>query len=164
MTYFQQPSPTHDDDNDADAHEASSLLLPVAGGGGEAPATKKKHGLPMRAVVATCVLLGTLAVLSSPLRRGSNRHNDTHLTGDKFAAALFLDNIQAATPGVYDPKQDYCFADTDNPGKYCWYFMDCIPYPGSPQWKGVSGHGYNNCGKQCTDFHLCDCKIGFALL
>ena len=146
MTY-QQPSPTHDDDNDAD--EASSLLLTVAGGGGEAPSTKKKHGLPMRAVVATCVLLGTLAVLSSPLRRGSNRHNDTHLTGG-IAAALFLDNNQAATP-VYDPTQDFCFADTDNPGKYCWYFKDCLPVG---NWKGEDGHGSGNCGKQCTERHL----------
>ena len=59
MTY-QQPSPTHD----ADADEASSLLLTVAGGGG-VPATKKKHGVPtMRAmIVMICFLLGTLAVL-----------------------------------------------------------------------------------------------------
>merc|ERR1719162_1785832 len=106
----------------------------------------------MRAVVATCVLLGTLTVLSSPLRRGSNRHNDTHLTGGIAAALFHRMNIQAATP-VYDPTQDFCFADTDNPGKYCWDIKDCSPYP-KEQWKGVSGHGFGNCGKQCTKFNF----------
>ena len=75
------------------------------------PATKKKDGVPtMRVMIATAVfLLGTLAVLYSG-GRGSNRHNETYLTG----------GISANHPG-YDPDSDYCFTDTDTPGNYCWF-------------------------------------------
>ena len=139
MTY-QQPSPTHDDD---DADEASSLLLTVAGGGG-VPATKKTHGVPMRAMIATtCVLLGTLAVLYSG-GRGSNRHNNTHLT-EGISTALLHDQNQAAR--VFDPNHSYCYKDNDHADKYCWFPLDNLP---SGNWKADGGRGYNDCGPECT--------------
>ena len=50
---------------------------------------------------------------------------------------------------MYDPTQDYCFADKRNADKYCWYYKDLRPYP-SRQWKGEGGRGYDNCGPECT--------------
>ena len=139
MTY-QQPSQTHDDDN-ADANEASSLLLPVAGGaGGGVPTIKKKNGGPMRAMIATCCLLGTLAVIYGG--RGSSRSGG-------LSAALFFGYNQAA-PLVYDPSQDFCFADDDNDDKYCWYPDDRLP---SGNWYSVTDRGYNDCGSMCTSVH-----------
>ena len=54
------------------------------------------------------------------------------------------------TTPVFDPDQDYCFTDTDNPGKYCWYPTNYLPVG---RWVGVSvaGHGDTNCGPQCTE-------------
>ena len=142
MTY-QKPNQTHDDDN-ADANEASSLLLPVAGGaGGGVPTIKKKNGGPMRAMIATCCLLGTLAVIYGG--RGSSRSGG-------LSAALFLGHNQAA-PVVYDPSQDFCFADNDNADKYCWYPTDNFPVG---NWAGVTcagGHGCAQCGPQCTSVY-----------
>ena len=148
MTY-QQPTPKHDDDN---ADEASSLLLTVAGGGG-VPATKKTHGVPMRAMIATtCVLLGTLAVLYSG-GRGSNRHNNTHLTEGTSTALLHGQN-QAAR--VFDPSQNYCYKDNDHADKYCWFPLDNLP---SGNWKADGGRGYNDCGPECTPSSLYDPSI-----
>ena len=50
---------------------------------------------------------------------------------------------------VYDPRQDFCFADTDNPGKYCWYYTDKLPYG---NWKGEGGRGYDKCGGYCSAY------------
>ena len=134
MTYQKL---THNDDN---ADEASSLFLAVAGGG--VPATKKKkNGVPMRAMIATCFLLGTLAVLYY----GRGRSNTNHTDGT--SKALLLGQNQAAP--VYNPDHDFCFADTDNPGKYCWFCFDNLPVG---NWKGEGGHVYNDCGDMCTEF------------
>ena len=46
----------------------------------------------------------------------------------------------------YDPSLHYCFKDTDNAGKYCWYPEDNLP---SGNWKGEGGHGENDCGSRC---------------
>ena len=106
MTY-QNLTEKHDDNAD----EASPLLL-----------TKKKHGVSMRAMIATtCFFLGSLAVIyygrgsssSSSSSNNTNRHDGT-------SAALLLDHNQAATQ-VYDPSQDDCYADADNAGKYCYF-------------------------------------------
>ena len=51
-------------------------------------------------------------------------------------------------PPVYDPSQDFCFADTDNAGKYCWYPSDNTP---DGNWKGEGGHAPGDCGDLCTD-------------
>ena len=48
---------------------------------------------------------------------------------------------------LYDPNQNFCYKDNDNPGKYCWYPCDKIPYG---NWVGEGGHGYNDCGPTCT--------------
>ena len=103
------------------------------------PATKKKNGIPMRAMIAMCFLLGTLAVLYS------------HLTGGT-SEALLLGQNQAASR-VYDPNQDYCFADTDNPGKYCWFCFDDYPYG---NWEGVTGAAAGDCGSICHSVHNSD--------
>ena len=104
------------------------------------PATKKKKiGVPVRAMVATaCFLLGTLAVLYYG-GRGSSGSSKTASSG-----GILADLLQG-----YDPNQDFCFADTDNPGKYCWYCYDARPYG---NWKGEGGRGYGDCGKKCTNF------------
>ena len=46
----------------------------------------------------------------------------------------------------YDPNRHICFVDIDNPGKYCWYPEDTLPYG---NWKVDSPHGNNNCGSKC---------------
>jgi len=146
MTY-QQPFQTHDCDT---GEEASSLLTSVTG-------SKKKNGVPsIRAmIVTTCLSLGTLAVICYG---GSGSSNSIFHHAADTSEALLLRHNQAAPgvydPRVYDPKQDFCFKDTDNAGKYCWYPEDKTPFPGYPQWKGASGHGYDNCGLLCTS--LCD--------
>ena len=145
MTY-QKPS-QHYDDN-ADANESSSLFLTVADAsppssafGHDGEATTKKNGVPVRAMIATtCFVLGTLAVL---YYGGSS---NTHRT-DGTSEALLLGQNQAA-PALYGENKDYCFADNDNPGKYCWYPTDNFPVG---NWAGVGGHGDDNCGPQCTD-------------
>ena len=91
----------------------------------------------MRAVIATCILLGTLAVIYSGGRSSSRSGG--------LSAALFLGHNQAA-PVVYDPSQDFCFADNDNADKYCWYPTDNFPVG---NWKGEGGHGYGDCGPVC---------------
>ena len=77
MTY-QKQSQTHDD-------ETSSLLTSVPAapappfsfgqGGGGVTTTKKTNGVPMRAMIATCVLLGTLAVI---YYGGTGASSNTH--------------------------------------------------------------------------------------
>ena len=115
--------------------------------------SKKKNGVPsIRAmIVTTCLSLGTLAVICYG---GSGSSNSIFHHAADTSEALLLRHNQAAPgvydPRVYDPKQDFCFKDTDNAGKYCWYPEDKSPCPGQPQWKGVDGHGYNNCGLLCT--------------
>ena len=47
---------------------------------------------------------------------------------------------------AYDPTQDFCFHDKDNPWKYCWYPTDRNP---SGNWEGKGGRGYNGCGPKC---------------
>ena len=145
MTY-QQPSQTHDDDN-ADANEASSLLLPVAGGagGGGVPTIKKKNGGPMRAMIATCCLLGTLAVIY-----GGRGSSSTDSSGG-ISADLLRSHNQAAS--MYEPSQDYCFRDNDNPDKFCWYPHDYFP---CGNWNGFTcagGHGCAQCGPKCTEVY-----------
>ena len=155
MTY--QKSTQHYDDN-ADADESSSLFLTVATAspsfslGHDGEATTKKNGVPVRAMIATCIfLLGTLAVLYSGGSGSSNRTAGT-------SEALLLGHTQAA-PALYDPFQDFCFADKDNPGKYCWHdsrFMggcgSCWPFP-MEQWEiDPNPHGNNNCGQLCDQF------------
>ena len=135
---FQPPSQTHDNDDNAD--EASSLLRTVAEG--DVPTTKKKNGgVPMRAMIATCVLLGTLAVIY--VGRGSS-----NISAGVISAALVLGQNSVAS--VYDPSQDYCFTDTDNADKYCWFPIDRYP---CGNWQGVTcagGHGCDQCGDRCT--------------
>ena len=134
---YQNLTQKHDDNAD----EASLLLLTVAGG---VSATKKTHGVSMRAMIATCfvlLVLGTLAVLYS----GGSGSGNTNRT-DGSSEALLLDHNQAA-PYVYDPKRYYCNTDTDNPGKYCWFPTDKLP---CGNWKGEDGHGYNDCGPLCA--------------
>ena len=151
----QKLTPNYDN-----ADEASSLLTIATASPApsfslrpDGVATTKKNGVPtMRAMIATaCFLLGTLAVLYSG-GRGSNRHNNTHLTGG-ISAALVLGQNQAASvydpckPALYAPATDICFADKDNAGKYCWYTDDhSLPYG---NWKVDGKHGNNNCGEQC---------------
>ena len=141
MTY--QKSTQHYDDN-ADADESSSLFLTVATAspsfslGHDGEATTKKNGVPVRAMIATCIfLLGTLVVLYSGGSGSSNRTAGT-------SEALLLGHTQAAP--YYEEKKDYCFKDNDNVNTYCWYPTDIIPFG---NWAGVLGHGDGNCGPQC---------------
>ena len=134
MTY-QTPTQTHDYDT---AEEASSLLTSVTG-------SKKKNGVPtIQAMIGTCLLLGTISVI---YYGGSDSSNSTFHHAADTSEAFLLRHNQAA-PGVYDPKQDFCFKDTDNAGKYCWYPEDKSPYG---NWVGDGGHGYSDCGLKCTD-------------
>ena len=144
MTYQKPPTQKHDDNAD----EASSLLLTVAGGGGGGvPATQKTYGVPRRAMIATTwVLLGTLALIYG----GRGRSNSTASSAG-ISAALLLD--QWTVPVVFDPDQDYCFMDTDNPSKYCWF----PTYNREPcgNWEEVINplHG---CGTPCTGVYHFD--------
>ena len=133
----------HSDDKAA-ADEASSLFLPA----GDAKPKKTTNGVPtMRARIATCLfLLGTLGVLSS-WGSSSSSNTNTHRT-DGTSKAL----LPGHTPAVrreeyYDPRQDYCFMDTDTAGKYCWYATDAsLPYG---NWVKDGAHLYNDCGPEC---------------
>ena len=164
MTY-QKQNQTHDDDN---VDEASSLLTIVTaspsspsclfGPGGGVPARRKKNSIPIRAVIATCGLLGTLVVMCSG---GSGSRSNA--SSDGTSEALLLGQNQAALevyepypdlPGsnydpcwapwcVYDPSTDYCFKDihTGAPKNlYCWYPIDRFPYPRG-QWRRIGGPG-----------------------
>ena len=113
------------------------------------PAPSKTTMVPtMRAmIVTTCVVLGTLAVLSGG-RGSSSRRRHTHSGG---LAAVLLRKAHD-TSYDYDPSKDFCYKDTDNAGKYCWYPTDAVPCPGG-QWKGEGGHGYHDCGRKCTEVH-----------
>ena len=133
MTY-QNLIQKHDDKAD----EASSLLLTVAGGGGGVPATKKKHSVPMRAMIATFVLLGSLAVIYG------GRGSSSTANSAGISAALLLSQNQAAP--LYDSNTDYCFK-SKTADQYCWYNTDSFP---DGLWKGVGGHVDNNCGPKCT--------------
>ena len=145
---YQKQTQTHDDDN---VDEASSLLTIATAAPSSSSssslrqdgvATTKKNGVPtMRAVIATCILLGTLAVIYSGCRSSSRSGG--------LSAALFFGYNQAA-PVVYDPSQDFCFADDDNDDKYCWYPDDRLP---SGNWYSVTDRGYNDCGSMCTSVH-----------
>ena len=44
-------------------------------------------------------------------------------------------------------KQDFCFTDLNNPGKYCCYPTAHTPYG---NWKLVRNR-YDNCGSKCTN-------------
>ena len=57
---------------------------------------------------------------------------------------------------VFDPSQDFCFKDTDNAGKYCWYPE--IKFPVG-NWK-AGARGYNDCGPQCTSVTDCLPAVG----
>jgi len=164
MTY-QKQNQTHDDDN---VDEASSLLTIVTaspsssscsfGPGGGVPARRKKNSIPIRAVIATCVLLGTVAGIYSG---GSDSRSNA--SSDGTSEALLLGQNQAAlevyeqypdhpAPNydpcwapwcVYDPRTDYCFKDihTGAPKNlYCWYPIDRFPYPRG-QWRRIGGPG-----------------------
>ena len=143
MTY-QKQSQTHDDEASllltvVTASPAPSLSL-VQGGG--MPARKKKNGVPMmRAVIATCSLLGILAVIYYGGRDVSS--NTAGLGG--ISAALLLGQNQAAS--VYDPSQDFCFTDHDHPGKLCWYPIHRYP---CGNWRGGDSSVDGQCGDKCT--------------
>ena len=62
------------------------------------------------------------------------------------------------TTPVYDPTQDFCFTDNENPGKYCWY-PDNFPVG---NWKGVNGRGVNDCGSKCTKVYMFDPNRDFC--
>ena len=144
-------TPTPNFDNAAD--EASSLLTIATAS--PAPSfslrqdgvatTTKKNGVPMRAMIATCVLLGTLIAVLYGGRSSTNSSS-----GD-ISAALVLGQNQAAS--VYNPDQDYCFQDKKT-GQHCWYPTDNFPYPAG-QWGGISGRGNDDCGDLCTKFAAC---------
>ena len=146
MTY-RKPTQTQDDDNVND--EASSLLAigtasPSSsscsfGPGGGVPARTKKTGVPMRAVIATCFLLGTIAVIY-----GGNSSSNSSIRAVGSSDALLLRQNQAAP--LYDSNTDYCFK-SKTADQYCWYPTDSFP---DGRWKGVGGHGDNNCGPTCT--------------
>ena len=134
----QTPTQPHNDDDIVE--EASSLLGPGGGGGG-VPARTKQHDVPtmMRAMIATRRVFcsGTLTVIYSGGRRNTR-------SGGTSEALLRRQNNQATK--LYAPATDICFADTDNAGKYCWYYTDYLPYG---NWKVDSPHGNNNCGPRC---------------
>ena len=146
MTY--QPPTTQTQDDDVKVDEASSLLTiataaPASsfsfGPGGGVPARTKKTGVPMRAVIATCFLLGTIAVIY-----GGNSSSNSSIRAVDSSDALLLRQNQAAP--LYDSNTDYCFK-SKTADQYCWYPTDSFP---DGRWKGVGGHGDNNCGQYCT--------------
>ena len=49
---------------------------------------------------------------------------------------------------MYDPSKNFCYADAENVGKYCWHSTH--HYPIGMNWYGVTGAGYDNCGPECT--------------
>ena len=57
--------------------------------------------------------------------------------------------VNGTVTTVYNPQFCFCFTDTDNPGKYCWYPTNHLPYG---DWKGAGGRNYNDCGGKCTKF------------
>ena len=115
------------------------------------PARKKKNGVPMmRAVIATCSLLGILAVIYYGGRDVSS--NTAGLGG--ISAALLLGQNQAAS--VYDPGHDWCFTDHDNPGKLCWYPIHRYPIGNWGGWDAA----YGQCGDLCTDVYTPGQKDG----
>ena len=123
MTYQTTTTQTHDDD-------AKVKDVPAK--------TTKTNGVPtMRAMIATCVLLGTLAVLYGG-SGSSNRHTNSSST---------TANLGVIYPRGYDPTKDYCFQDNDTDHTYCWFPIDRFP---DGNWEGVAaGRGYNDCGPRC---------------
>jgi len=92
----------------------------------------------MRAMIATCFLLGTLAVI-----HGGSGSSSTANSGG-LSEALLLRQNQAAP--VYTPGQDYCFMEQYGKygdSKYCWKHTDS--YPVDETWIYI-GRGYNSCG------------------
>ena len=51
---------------------------------------------------------------------------------------------------TYDPSRDYCFADNDNPGKYCWSYYH-YEYCPCGNWKVFTAASFDNCGQECTE-------------
>ena len=92
-------------------------------------------------MTTACVVLGTLAVLSGGRGGSSSRHTRS---GDLATELL---RTAHDTSYDYDPSKDFCYTDTDNAGKYCWYPTDHYP---CGNWDGEGGHGYHNCGRLCT--------------
>ena len=149
MTY-PNITQTHDDDNVE--NEASSLLTIMTaspapssafGQDGLASTKKKKNGVPMRAMIATCIfLLGTIVVLYSG-GSGSNTNRT-----DVISEALLLGQKNQAAPLLFDSQTDYCFK-SKTVDQYCWYPTDRFPYG---PWKGTSEMGDNDCGPMCNQF------------
>ena len=152
MTY-QKPIPNSNYDNNADANEASSLVLTAVvddaspssfSFGHDGVATKNKNeGRMRRAVIATCFVLGFVAVVLY----GGGRSRQSHMARSTGGLSAELLRKADDTSYNYDPTSDFCFTDTDTAGKYCWYPTDNRP---CGNWKGEGGHGYNDCGRKCT--------------
>ena len=115
MTY-QKPIPNSNYDNNADANEASSLVLTAVvddaspssfSFGHDGVATKNKNeGRMRRAVIATCFVLGFVAVVLY----GGGRSRQSHMarsTGGLSAALLRGPNPAAS---VDDFCYQYCLA------------------------------------------------------
>jgi hypothetical protein len=128
----------------------------------------------MRAMIVTmaCVVLGTLVVLSGGRGGSSSRHHtrsgdlaadllrtahDTSYDYDPSSKPCYTDQgtypgdgYGCGTPASYIPSEHFCYADNDNPGKYCWWPIDRYP---CGDWKGVAAadRGYStDCGRLCT--------------
>jgi len=142
----------------------------------------------MRATIVTtvCVFLGTLVVLSRGRGGSSSRRHtrsgdlaaellrtahDTSYDCDPSSKPCYTEPADTTfgygcgNPASYDPREDFCFVDEDNPGKYCWFsdekadpLRDHLLYP-CGNWKEVAlvERGYD-CGRLCTQlmkFNMC---------
>ena len=79
---------------------------------------------------------------------GGHGYNDC---GRKCTRVLGYQDYCTAV--VYDPHEDFCFSDEDNPGKYCWCPEYKIPYG---NWRVNGDRGFNDCGSNdhgglCTE-------------
>ena len=80
---------------------------------------------------------------------GSQWDIEKQYDSGEYMSKAFKGFVYGTVTTVYDPQFFFCFEDTDDPGKYCWYPTYHLPYG---NWEGRSGRAYDNCGSKCTKF------------
>ena len=106
-------------------------------------------------MVGTAMAVGALVLrMAGPAKMVTTMHKTRNVDGMVVASGATQagshPRVTAGGAGIfteeYDPRQAFCFADTDNPGKYCWYPTDNLPIG---NWARIDGRGYGDCGSKC---------------
>ena len=93
-------------------------------------------------MVGTAMAMGALLLMAGPSKMTTMNSSSSNVDGK-----IVVSSNPPPTEQMFDPSQNYCYKDNDYADKYCW---DPVAHLLSGNWKEDGGHGYNDCGPECT--------------